>query len=167
MQQFRCIGSACEDSCCTGGRVDIDQEAYKKYAKIQDKELRPIIERNIKRHNSNRSNEHYAKIKMLPNQQCVFFSEEKMCKIQVKHGEEYLSNTCAIYPRQINEVDAVAEKSATMSCPEAARLALLNPEGINFIEIEEPVEVRYRPQRVFHTESMPFTKKGQGVSPKL
>jgi lysine-N-methylase len=53
------------------------------------------------------------------------------------------------------------EKSATMSCPEAARLALLNPEGIEFIEIEEPVEVRYSPQRIFHTESMNFTKKGQ------
>jgi len=161
MQQFRCIGSACEDSCCTGWRVDIDQEAYKKYAKIQDKELRPIIEKNIKRHNSNRSDEHYAKIKMLPNQQCVFLSEEKMCKIQLKYGEKYLSNTCAIYPRQINDVGSVVEKSATMSCPEAARLALLNPEGIEFIEIEEPVEVRYRPQRIFHTESMNFTKKGQ------
>jgi len=161
MQQFRCIGSACEDSCCTGGRVDIDQEAYKKYAKIQDKELRPIIEKNIKRHNSNRSAEHYAKIKMLPNQQCVFLSAEKMCKIQLKYGEQYLSNTCAIYPRQINEVGSGMEKSATMSCPEAARLALLNPEGIEFIEIEEPVEVRYRPQRIFHTESMHFTKKGQ------
>jgi hypothetical protein len=28
-------------------------------------------------------------------------------------------------------------------------------------EIEEPVEVRYRPNRIFHAENMPFTKKAQ------
>ena len=161
MQQFKCIGSACEDSCCTGWRVDIDQEAYKKYTAIRDKELRPIIEKNVKKYNSNRSDEHYAKIKMSPNQHCVFLSAEKMCKLQLKYGEPYLSNTCAIYPRQINEVGSGVEKSATMSCPEAARLALLNPEGIEFLEIEEPVEVRYRPNRIFHAENMPFTKKAQ------
>jgi lysine-N-methylase len=161
MQQFQCIGPSCEDTCCIGWRVNIDEVSYKKYSKMHDKELRPIIEKNIKKNKSNRSHENFAQIKMLPNQQCVFFSEEKMCKIQVKHGEEYLSNTCAIYPRQINEVDSAAEKSATMSCPEAARLALLNPEGINFIEIEEPVEVRYIPQKTLHTKSVPFTKKAQ------
>jgi len=161
MQQFSCIGSSCEDSCCIGWRVNIDQEAYKKYARIQDKELRPIIEKNVKKNHSNQSSENYAKIKLLPNQQCVFLSEEKMCKIQLKYGEKYLSNTCAIYPRQINEVDSMAEKSATMSCPEAARLALLNPKGIKFIEIEEPVDVRYSPQRALHTSSMPFTNKAQ------
>jgi lysine-N-methylase len=161
MQQFHCIGPSCEDSCCIGWRVDIDQEAYKKYAKIQDKDLKPIIEKNVKKSKSNRNPENYARIKMLPNQQCVFLSAEKMCKIQVTYGEEYLSNTCALYPRQINEVSSGAEKSATMSCPEAARLALLNPEGIKFLEIEESAEVRYRPQRTLHTESMPFTKKAQ------
>src|SRR5262245_4718562 len=161
MQQFKCIGSSCEDSCCTGWQVDIDHEAYRKYTTIRDKELKSIIEKNIKKHKSGRSDEHYAKIKMLPNQHCVFLSEEKMCKIQLKYGEKYLSNTCAIYPRQINEVGSGMEKSATMSCPEAARLALLNPEGIEFLEIEEPLEVRYRPNRIFHAENMPFTKKAQ------
>jgi hypothetical protein len=96
-----------------------------------------------------------------PDQHCVFLSEEKMCKIQLKYGEQYLSNTCAMYPRQINAVGSGVEKSAAMSCPEAARLALLNPEGIEFLEIEEPVEVRYCPNRTFHTENMSFTKKAQ------
>jgi lysine-N-methylase len=161
MQEFHCIGPACEDSCCIGWRVDIDQEAYKKYTKIQDKELKSIVESSVKKNKSNRNPESYARIKMLPNQQCAFLSPEKMCKIQLKYGESYLSNTCALYPRHINEVSSGAEKSATMSCPEAARLALLNPEGIKFLEVAEPAEVRYRPQRTLHTESVPFIKKAQ------
>lgn len=161
IQQFHCIGSSCEDSCCVGWRVNVDQESYKKYTKIQDKELRPIIEKNVKKINSHQNHENYARIKMLANHQCVFLSEEMMCKIQSKYGEKYLSNTCAIYPRQINEVDAMAEKSATMSCPEAARLALLNPEGIKFLEIAEPVEMRYVPHKTLQAASIPFTKKAQ------
>jgi hypothetical protein len=114
MQQFRCIGSACEDSCCTGWRVDIDQEAYKKYTKIQDKELRPIIEKNIKRHNSNRSDEHYAKIKILPNQQCVFLSEEKMCKIRELSRAPQSSEQFVWLNRRYGETETQLSPSAIM-----------------------------------------------------
>ena len=161
MEQFQCIGTACEDSCCVGWLVNIDQEAYKKYAKIQDKELRPLIEKNVKRHNAKRSHENFAKIKMSAQHECVFLSEEKLCKIQAKYGEKYLSNTCAIYPRQLNEVDFAAEKSATLSCPEAARLALLNPAGLKFVEIEEADGIRFAPQKTIHPGSLPFANKAQ------
>ncbi|MGB9858964.1 MAG: flagellin lysine-N-methylase, partial [Moorellaceae bacterium] len=36
-------------------------------------------------------------------------------------------------------VNEVIEKSATLSCPEAAKLALLNPEVMEFDEVEEPL----------------------------
>jgi len=161
MQQFHCIGSACEDSCCTGWLVSIDQASYKKYGHVKDQELKTLMKENITRNKSHRTNDNYAAIKMLPNHECVFLSAEKMCKIQLKYGEDYLSNTCATYPRTINVVDAVAEKSATMSCPEAARLALLNPAGIKFIEIKEPAEVRYSPRTTLYTENLPFMNKAQ------
>src|SRR5262245_43900655 len=89
MQQFSCIGSSCEDSCCVGWQVNIDHESFKKYAKIQDKELKSIIKDHVKKHNSRQSHENFAKIKMLPNNQCAFLSEEKMCKLQLKYGEKY------------------------------------------------------------------------------
>ncbi|MEH6888492.1 flagellin lysine-N-methylase [Bacillus sp. JJ864] len=138
MQQFSCIGSECEDSCCIGWKVTVDEDTYKKYKKSRDLELKPLFKNKVTRQRSNPSSSSYAKIKMEDGGRCSFLSEENLCKVQLKLGEEYLSNTCTTYPRSINSINGVIEKSATMSCPEAARLALLNPNGIDFAEIEEP-----------------------------
>lgn len=142
MREFSCIGSACEDSCCAGWRVNIDEETYKKYKKTKDKEIKPIISKNIIRNRSNPTSNNFAKIKMNDGGRCSFLTENSLCKIQINLGEEYLSNTCSVYPRIINNVNGVVEKSLTMSCPEAARLALLNPNGIQFDEIEESISGR-------------------------
>ncbi|MGG2094857.1 flagellin lysine-N-methylase [Bacillus sp. S13(2024)] len=142
MQQFSCIGSECEDSCCIGWRVDVDEDTYKKYQKSRDLELKPLLKKNVTRQRSNPSSTSYAKIKMEKGGKCSFLSQENLCKVQLNLGEEYLSNTCAVYPRSINSINGVIEKSATMSCPEAARLALLNPNGIDFNKAEEPASTR-------------------------
>ena len=137
MHDFSCIGSACEDSCCAGWRVNIDENTYKKYKKSKDKELKPLFTKNIIRNRSNPSSDNFAKIKMMGEGRCSFLTEENLCKVQLNLGEEFLSNTCTTYPRSINRINGVVEKSLTMSCPEAARLALLNPNGIEFDETEE------------------------------
>lgn len=137
MRNFACIGSHCEDSCCIGWRVNVDEQTYKKYKNSNNTELKPLFEKNISRQRSNSSQASYAKINMGEGGRCSFLSEENLCKVQLNLGEEFLSNTCSIYPRAINRVNDVVEKSATMSCPEAARLALLNEGGIEFDEIEE------------------------------
>ncbi|MGG2017886.1 flagellin lysine-N-methylase [Bacillus sp. S10(2024)] len=142
MQQFSCIGSECEDSCCIGWRVTVDEDTYKKYKKSRDLELKPLFKNKVTRQRSNPSSESYAKIQMEDGRRCSFLSEENLCRVQLKLGEEYLSNTCTVYPRSINSINGIIEKSATMSCPEAARLALLNPNGIDFAEIEEPANTR-------------------------
>ncbi|MGG2063833.1 hypothetical protein [Bacillus sp. S14(2024)] len=64
MQQFSCIGSECEDSCCIGWRVDVDEDTYKKYQKSRDLELKPLLKKNVTRQRSNPSSTSYAKIKM-------------------------------------------------------------------------------------------------------
>ncbi|WP_128103746.1 flagellin lysine-N-methylase [Paenibacillus sp. DCT19] len=140
MQEFACIGSACEDSCCIGWRVDIDQQTYKKYAKSRNIEFKPLFDKNISRHRSEPSVHRYAKINMDEQGRCGFLSEENLCKIQLGLGEDYLSNVCSSYPRSINSIDGVLEKSTTLSCPEAARLTLLKSEGIQFYEIEEALD---------------------------
>ncbi|PYE50643.1 lysine-N-methylase [Paenibacillus barcinonensis] len=140
MQDFACIGSACEDSCCIGWRVDIDQQTYKKYAKSRNIELKPLFDKNVSRHRSEPTVHRYAKINMDEQGRCGFLSEENLCKIQLGLGEDYLSNVCSSYPRSINSIDGVLEKSTTLSCPEAARLTLLKPEGIQFNEVEEALD---------------------------
>jgi lysine-N-methylase len=45
---------------------------------------------------------------------------------------------CSAYPRVMNVVDDVLQRSLDLSCPEAARIMLLNPEPIQFDEDEGP-----------------------------
>ncbi|OAB42940.1 flagellin lysine-N-methylase [Paenibacillus glacialis] len=141
MQKFNCIGSACEDTCCAGWQVTIDKNTYKKYNKVRS-ELKSALDNHVKRNRTSKSSEDYAKIVLNSELSCPMLNDKKLCSIQLKLGESYLSNTCATYPRVSNEVNGILEKSATMSCPEVARLALLNPNGIEFDETEEPADIR-------------------------
>lgn len=161
MREFSCIGSACEDSCCIGWRVDIDEDTYKKYKKSRDLELKPLFEKNVTRQRSKSSAMSYAKIRMENEGRCSFLSEENLCKVQLNIGAEFLSNTCTVYPRSINSINGVVEKSATMSCPEAARLALLNPSGIEFDQIEELADTRGFITKQLITNNSKYTNKVQ------
>lgn len=141
MERFSCIGTECEDTCCAGWNVTIDRATYKKYNKVRS-DLKPSLDKYVKRNRSSKSDMDYARIEMVTGFACPMLNEKKLCSVQLKLGEDYLSNVCSTYPRITNIVNGIFEKSATMSCPEAARLALLNPKGMEFNEIEESVEVR-------------------------
>lgn len=161
MKNFHCIGPACEDSCCIGWKVDINKETYLKYKKVNHQELKPIFEKAVNRKHNQKSDESYGKIKMESDGRCPFLDEKMLCKIQGTLGEKCLSDTCALYPRYLRKVDGKFERSATMSCPEIARLGLLNPEGIAFEHIEEDVDVRIKLHSNFDTEGHLFLNKPQ------
>lgn len=130
-EKFRCIGSACEDTCCVGWRVDIDQATYEKYQTIPAGPLRTLIDANVVRVPENSNGPKllgFAQISMPPSMRCPLHNADRLCQIQVEHGAEYLSRTCSTFPRSAAVIDKFEEKSLTLSCPEAARLVLLNPD---------------------------------------
>lgn len=126
---FRCIGPACEDSCCAGWRVEIDQATYEKYQTIPPGPLRVLIDASIVRaaETAESGNVAFAQIKMLPSMRCPFHNAQELCQIQAELGESYLSNTCAQYPRTVQVFDQLKDTVLSLSCPEACRLVLLNP----------------------------------------
>ncbi|QQE74109.1 flagellin lysine-N-methylase [Brevibacillus composti] len=142
MKYFACIGSECEDTCCAGWSVSIDKATYKKYKKTKDKELSKQLDQNVVRNRKNPTDNRYAKIKMKEDLSCPFLNETKLCNIQLNLGESYLSYTCKTYPRTFNTINGVIEKAATLSCPEAARLALLNPEKMSFTHADETINIK-------------------------
>lgn len=142
MNLFQCIGSKCEDNCCYGWRVNIDEKTYKKYRKISVLNLKPLLDKNVTRNRSNPSEENYAKIKMDESGVCPFLESDKLCIIHKKVGGEFLSKVCMTYPRVTNLINGIYEKSVTLSCPEAARLVLLNSNIMEFDEIEESGDIQ-------------------------
>lgn len=137
MKNFKCIGSSCEDTCCAGWNVLIDKKTYKKYKKCNNTNLKKEFDKNIGRNRDNPMDFSYARIKLNEDGACPFLTQDRLCKIHSNLGEEYLSNTCSKYPRIHNIVDGAMEESATMSCPEIVRIALLNEDIMEFENIEQ------------------------------
>ncbi len=133
-EQFRCIGAACEDTCCNGWTVHVDQATYGKYQKCSDAHLATPLHTLVTINEKRTGDDDYAQI-TLSGDGCHFLAEG-LCSIQQRLGEEYLSNMCATYPRVVNRAGEVRQRSLDLSCPEAARMALLDPRPMQFGEGE-------------------------------
>ena len=133
IEDFKCIRSECPDTCCQGWHIGIDKKTYKKYKRSNNLSLEPLFRKTVGRvKNGTASDDNYAYIKTGDDKSCPFLTERFLCAVQQNLGEKLLSTTCKTYPRIINIIDGTLEKSATLSCPEAARRALLNEGGIGF-----------------------------------
>jgi lysine-N-methylase len=69
---------------------------------------------------------------------CVKF-EGGLCGIQRDHGEQFLGDACYFYPRSTRTLGGDTLLTATLSCPEIARLSLLS-EGDAFADADMTTE---------------------------
>jgi lysine-N-methylase len=134
---FQCIGAACEDTCCEGWGVFVDKMTFQKYQTCSDSQLGAKLKElvTIKPVGNDLM---YATIQS-PGGRCSFLAEG-LCSIQKRLGEDYLGHTCATYPRVVNTLGNSRERSLDLSCPEAARLMLLDPKPMQFSSVAaEPI----------------------------
>jgi lysine-N-methylase len=136
---FECIGSDCEDTCCDGWGITIDQATFQKYRDYRDERSQAPLSDLVTINPAATSDRDYAKIN-LAGTRCPSLSNG-LCSIQEKLGEDYLSQACATFPRVLNMVDGVLQRSLHLSCPEAARLVLLNPDSMVLEEQEYEPDV--------------------------
>jgi lysine-N-methylase len=125
---FRCIGPACEDTCCSGWQVNIDRASFERYQASVDSPLRVLFAERVLPYPGSRSDKDFARVQLDPDGRCPFLDAERLCRIQAEHGAEALSATCADYPRTARRIDGQPEMSLELSCPEAARTVLLDPQ---------------------------------------
>lgn len=131
MQDFRCIASECEETCCAGWYIAIDEATYKKYKKVKVPAMKKRLEKELVVKKGQVGGACAAKIK-LKNNRCAFLAQDNLCDIYTQLGESYLSETCQMYPRNTNQIGDRIELSLALSCPEAARQILLGQEPIGF-----------------------------------
>jgi len=126
-ESFRCIGSACEDTCCQGWSVPIDQAAFEKYQSLPSSPLRTPVDASLLAMPEPASPATFAKIQMNGSNQCPLLTADRLCSIQAELGEGFLSHACATYPRIHQSIGGIRQTALSLSCPEAARLVLLSP----------------------------------------
>ena len=132
VKKFKCDGSKCSAHCCRGWNVFIDKGTYKQYSRLGSQEITSHLQFNADR------DEYLIR---LGGKACPFLNENHLCRIQLEHGEKFLSQTCATYPRVTSAFGKFFERSLTLSCPVAAELILFNPKPMpfEFVEVKEKI----------------------------
>jgi lysine-N-methylase len=149
-ERFRCIGADCEDTCCDGWGILIDRRTYEKYRDFPDPDTRASLETVVMINPGGAGFQDHAMIR-LSGTRCPALSDG-LCSIQEKFGEAYISDLCDVFPRVRNRIDCVLENSLHLSCPEAARLVLLDPFSMVFEEKECGAGLR-RPETISQIET--------------
>lgn len=114
MNEFQCLQNKCENTCCAGWSIDIDESTEDKYKKNYP-ELYEII---VSTENGN----------VMPQNasgECGSL-ENGMCNIHNKYGETALPTTCNEFPRKFSHVNDLEIQLILPSCPEAARILFLS-----------------------------------------
>ena len=128
---FRCIGSACEDTCCAGWTVPVDGAAWERFQGLPESPLKVLIDASVAvsvECSPPGSGQGLGSFRMTEKNECPLLTPEHMCRIHGELGEAMLPQTCATYPRVWAVTAGVSETSLALSCPEAARLVLFSPD---------------------------------------
>lgn len=127
-KDFQCIADRCQDSCCIGWEIDIDEDTFSYYKSIGGafgERLRAHMEM-----------EECNSFTLRENGWCPFLNEKKLCDICIELGEEALCEVCTEFPRFTMEYEKVREKVLCLSCEEAGRLVFSSDEKITWEERE-------------------------------
>jgi lysine-N-methylase len=133
---FQCTGAACEDTCCAGWKISIDEPTLEAYRHVKQPHLNDRFKQFIKpvaKADRGVSGDP-ARIDLMPDTQNCPFLEQGTCAIHRDLGEDFLSNTCATFPRRARDLAGQVEYALDLACPEAARNALLTYDALDLIE---------------------------------
>jgi lysine-N-methylase len=123
LERFACIGAACEDDCCTGWDIPVDEAHYRALVERLS-ESGEEVSRTVRVVDAPQPGRH-ALMVLGADLRCAMLDEDRLCRIHKRFGEPLLPDTCAVYPRSVGRVADRRELAGALSCPEVARLCLL------------------------------------------
>lgn len=134
--QFRCTGGDCSDTCCMGWTISVDKDTFHDYRRVTHPVLKPLIKTHLVQLDRDSIANHGKFSLTASSAHCGMHTVEGLCSVQQSLGENALSDTCYIYPRSVYRVGDRFEQCLTLSCPEAARLALTQEDAFEFMTSE-------------------------------
>lgn len=132
---FRCLGETCDDHCCQRWTINIDRRSYAAYRRCAHPQLQPLLAASLQRNPEARGEHDHAQLRLDADGACPLLDARKLCRIHAELGPDALSTTCASFPRQASRRGDEFEYALDLSCPEAARLVLLDPAPMAFAEV--------------------------------
>jgi lysine-N-methylase len=153
IKKFKCIGSACEENCCSKWNVELDQPTFLKYKNFSAPEFKLAFESSFVQYPILKRRAHsYGVLNLTETKTCPFLTHQGLCGVQEKFGEDYLSLVCASFPRITHLINDQYERTLSLSCPEAARIVLLDKEKFKMLPQSEPSTTSFQINQIFHSK---------------
>lgn len=128
---FVCVADQCEDTCCAGWQIVVDEKSLHRYRRVKGP-FRSNIQKGVAWKQ--------GVFKQDRQKRCAFLNEDNLCDMYTALGPKSLCKTCRRYPRHIEEFEGVREKSLSLSCPEVAKYLMARKEKVDFIYRENDKE---------------------------
>ena len=151
---FRCIAGDCTDSCCKEWDVQVDEAAAAFYLGLPGA-LGDSLRRVLKEEDG-------EMVMTIVDGRCPMWREDGLCRIQAALGHQALCKTCREFPRLTHDFGDFQERGLELSCPEAARIILGNPD---FSYISEEVDGGEAPE--YDVEAMEDLLRSREIARKL
>ena len=130
-KDFRCIAGACTDTCCAGWDVDVDKNSYKYYKTVKGafgKRLKSVMVP---------SQDGECTFTLKEGGRCPFLNDDNLCDLYIELVEDKLCETCAEFPRFINDYGNIREIGIAPSCKTAGELMFSYKDEITFDTVED------------------------------
>lgn len=124
VEQFRCIGPECEESCCGNWQITMDEPALVALSGLKDAHVSAVLATHLRRLDDARTSTQIGWLQLRPDGRCPFLDQDSLCAIQARHGEAPMPLGCKVYPRVHHRIDGELHSALSLSCPEATRRLL-------------------------------------------
>ena len=140
---FTCIADKCQDSCCIGWGIDVDDITAEKYAALKCEIGVEIVKKT--KHGCFDTDK---------NGRCAFLDDKGLCRIISALGEGYLCDICREHPRYYGVGYDGIEGGLGLCCEEAARIILSIDKKPEFVTVEKDIRYDSEDEHESCTDSM-------------
>lgn len=135
--KFTCIADQCTITCCQEWKIGVDADTNRKWKKIFPPEDVSPQKKNLSAYTTKKDGGRV--IELTEEHKCPFLNENKLCKLVTAYGDNVLSETCAVFPREVHRFKTHEEETLMPCCPAV----------IDLLREEEP-------QRIYAGETARF-----------
>lgn len=159
--QFQCLQDACEDSCCEGMHVLLEDSERERLLTqtLPSPELHAQLAENLKVLSPPLYG-YSLELAKTPQGACALM-REGLCSLHRDLGEQALPNTCARFPRETTQRAQRLEVTGALACPEMTRLCLFEDHSLEWVDIAHQ-PLLHRPGKSWneHSQAQDFRPLG-------
>ena len=119
---FRCIADQCSFTCCMQWKISVDEKTEALWKERGRGECVTTVEDS-------------RVIRLNEERNCPYLTDNKLCSLVIKEGDDAIPHTCKIFPRQVHVFKKHTENALVACCPEVLDLMkTLKPSDWTFLE---------------------------------